>query len=40
MLKVGIKRRRTAQEIKDQKEEEAIRQQAIEDKLARFDELC
>ena len=37
MLKAGIKRRRTAQQIKDQKEEEAVRQQAIEEKLARFE---
>ena len=39
MLKAGIKRRRTTQQIKDQKEEEALRQQAIEEKLSKFDEM-
>ena len=39
MLKAGIKRRRTQQQIKDQKEEEALRNQSVEDKLARFDQL-
>ena len=39
MLKAGIKRRRTQQQIKDQKEEEALRAQAIEEKLAKFEEL-
>ena len=39
MLKAGIKRRRTQQQIKDQKEEEAIRQQSIEAKLAQFVQL-
>ena len=39
MLKAGSKRRRTTEQIKAQKEEEEIRKQAIEDKIARFDEL-
>ena len=39
MLKAGIKRRRTQRQITDEKAEEAIRQQAIEDKLTKFDEL-
>ena len=39
MLKAGIKRRRTTRQITDEKAEEALRQQAIEDKLARFEEL-
>ena len=39
MLKAGVKRRRTTQEINDQKEEEEIRQQSIEEKLARFEKL-
>ena len=39
MLKAGVKRRRTTQEINDQKEEEEIRQRSIEEKLARFEKL-
>ena len=39
MLKAGIKRRRTTRQITDEKAEEALRQQAIEDKLAQFDKL-
>ena len=39
MLKAGIKRRRTQRQITDEKAEEAIRQQAIDKKLAKFDEL-
>ena len=39
MLKAGIKRRRTQRQITDEKAEEAIRQQAIEEKLASIDEL-
>ena len=39
MLKAGIKRRRTQQQIKDQKQEETLRQQSIEAKLAQFDQL-
>ena len=39
MLKAGSKRRRTTRQIADQKEEEALKKQAIEDKLARFEEL-
>ena len=39
MLKAGIKRRRTQQQIKDQKAEEEVRQQAIEEKLAKFEKL-
>ena len=40
MLKAGTKRRRTQEEIKYQKEEEDLRKQSIEEKLARFDELA
>ena len=39
MLKAGIKRRRTQRQITDEKAEEAVRQQAIEEKLAKFDQL-
>ena len=39
MLKAGIKRRRTTRQIADQKAEEELRQQAIEEKLAKFDKL-
>ena len=39
MLKAGIKRRRTQRQITDEKAEEALRQQSIEEKLAKFDEL-
>ena len=39
MLKAGIKRRRTQRQITDEKAEQALRQQAIDDKLARFEEL-
>ena len=39
MLKAGIKRRRTQRQITDKKAEEAVRQMAIEEKLAKFDEL-
>ena len=38
-MKVGSKRRRTKQEIRDQKEESMVKQQAIEDKLAKFDQM-
>ena len=37
MLKAGVKRRRTLRQITDEKAEEALRQQAIEEKLAKFD---
>ena len=37
MLKTGTKRRRTQQQIKDQKEEEVLRAQATEEKLAKFE---
>ena len=36
-MKVGSKRRRTKQEILNQKEESVVKQQAIEEKLAKFD---
>ena len=39
MLKAGIKRRRTLRQITDEKAEEALRQQAIEEKIAKFDQL-
>ena len=39
MLKAGAKRRRNQQQIKDQKEEEEVRQQGIEYKLAAFERL-
>ena len=39
MLKAGIKRRRTQRQITDEKAEEAIRAQTIEEKLAAFDNL-
>ena len=39
MLKAGVKRRRTQRQITDEKAEEALRQQAIDDKLAAFDAL-
>ena len=39
MLKAGIKRRRTTQQIKEQKEEESLRTLAIEDKLAKYEEM-
>ena len=37
ILKTGTKRRRTQQQIKDQREEEALRAQATEEKLAKFE---
>ena len=40
MLKAGTKRRRTHEEIQNHKEEEELRKQDTEDKLARFDELA
>ena len=39
MLKIGMKRRRTKAEIKAEKEEEALKQQDIEAKLARLQEM-
>ena len=36
-MKVGSKRRRTKQEILDQKQEAVVKQQAIEDKLANYE---
>ena len=39
MLKAGVKRRRTQRQITDEKAEEALRQQAIDDKLAEFETL-
>ena len=39
MLKAGIKRRRTQRQITDERAEEILKQQAIEDKLAKFEEL-
>ena len=36
-MKVGSKRRRTKQEILDQKSEAMAKQQAIQNKLAKFD---
>ena len=37
LMKVGSKRRRTKQEIADQKMEAMAKQQAIEDKLAKYE---
>ena len=39
LLKVGAKRRRTKQEIQDEKDEELAREQAIQDKMAMFDQM-
>ena len=39
MLKCGIKRQRTQRQITDEKAEEAVRQQAIQEKLDKFDEV-
>ena len=39
MLRCGQKRRRTKTEIHEEKEEARLKQDAIEEKLARFDEL-
>ena len=39
MLKSGTKRRRTIRQITDEKAEEALRQQAIEDKLANYEKI-
>ena len=38
-MKVGAKRRRTKQEIQDEKDEELAREQAIQDKMALFDQM-
>ena len=38
-MKVGSKRRRTKQEIEDQKMEAIAKHQAIQDKLASYDQL-
>ena len=37
LLKVGSKRRRTMQEIKDQKQEVELKKEAMEQKLAQID---
>ena len=39
MLRAGQKRRRTRAEIDGEKEEARLKQEAIEDKLARFEQL-
>ena len=39
LLKVGTKRRRTRQEIQDQKEEAELKQQSVEQKLSQIDSL-
>ena len=39
MLKSGIKRRRTQRQITDEKAEEALRQMAIEEKLAKLEKI-
>ena len=39
MLKAGIKRRRTQQEIQEEKEELELREQDTQAKLAQFEEL-
>ena len=39
MLKAGTKRRRTTRQITDEKAEEELKQRAIEEKLAKYDEL-
>ena len=40
MLKIGAKRRKTKAEIEELKEEERIKEQAIQDKLAQFDRMA
>ena len=37
MCKIGAKRRRTKTEIQAEREEEALKQEAVEDKLANYD---
>jgi hypothetical protein len=39
MLKIGTKRRRTTQEIIDSKQEAQLKEEAIEQKLQRLDQL-
>ena len=39
MLRAGQKRRRTKIEIHEEKEEARLKQESIEEKLARFEEL-
>ena len=39
MLKLGTKRRRTKQEISDEKEESRIKQESIESKLEAYEQL-
>ena len=39
LLKVGTKRRRTTREVKAEKEEAEIKEQAINDKMQQFDQM-
>jgi len=39
MLKIGSKRRRTQEEIKNEKEESMLKEQSIQDKIAQWDAL-
>ena len=39
MLKIGSKRRRTQEEIKNEKEESMLKEQSIQDKMAQWDAL-
>ena len=40
MLKIGSKRRKTKAEIEELKEEERLKEEAIQDKLASFDRMA
>ena len=40
LLKIGAKRRKTKAEIDELKEEERIKEEAIQDKLASFDRMA
>ena len=40
MLKIGAKRRKTKAEIEELKEEERLKEEAIQDKLASFDRMA
>ena len=40
LLKIGSKRRKTQAEIEELKEEERVKEQAVQDKLAQFDRMA
>ena len=40
MLKIGAKRRKTKAEIEELKEEERLKEEAIQDKLSSFDRMA